>query len=363
MFQRYLPGLNALRFYAAVSVVVSHCVTDFTWLRPATASPHTPLEVFFLSGADAVALFFVLSGFLITYLLLNEQRATGSIAVGNFYRRRALRIWPLYFALVAVGALLAPLFVANPTATPIPLPTYVHSALVALLLPNVAAAFGSLGVLGHLWSIGIEEQFYAAWPWVIRKAHHFLPLLLVVIVGKPFLEALVNAAGSPVLIRVVADARFECMAIGAAAAYLYAYHRAQLSLLYRRYVQRGAWLLFVVIAALPTPDHSLWYSAASVVFAIIILNVATNPQSIVNLESARTRQLGDLSYGIYMWHYPLLFLLRLALNGADGWYDVLLYPLGVVLSLLAAAVSYRWLETPFLRLKGRYTVALTPQPG
>ncbi|MEP6985313.1 MAG: acyltransferase family protein, partial [Chloroflexota bacterium] len=94
----HFKGLNALRFYAAVSVVVHHVMYNpNVWY----GLPNLPDTVgrFFINGTDAVHLFYVLSGFLITYLMLVERERTGTVSVKKFYLRRVLRIWPLYFAL------------------------------------------------------------------------------------------------------------------------------------------------------------------------------------------------------------------------------------------------------------------------
>jgi peptidoglycan/LPS O-acetylase OafA/YrhL len=94
----HFPGLDALRFYAAMSVVVIHTATNFGDLR-LRSSKIPLLDALALDAQSAVSLFFVLSGFLITYLLLTEHSRTGTVQVRPFYMRRILRIWPLYYAL------------------------------------------------------------------------------------------------------------------------------------------------------------------------------------------------------------------------------------------------------------------------
>ena len=100
MTYKYLPGLDSLRFFAAFFVIISHANQSIIKLGigiPCTLSP------IFEKGGDAVDFFFTLSGFLITYLLLQEKETTGSISLKNFYLRRVFRIWPLYFIVLAIG--------------------------------------------------------------------------------------------------------------------------------------------------------------------------------------------------------------------------------------------------------------------
>jgi len=165
----HFPGLNALRFYAALAVVYSHVVQNVSPM-PVIAEIMGP---FLIDGHSAVNLFFVLSGFLITYLLLRESIEHGDVAVGKFYVRRILRIWPLYYLVIIIGLVVFPLifgpnytfsvFYAEYPSMPVTIATKL--ALVFFLLPNLA---GITAPMVHIWSIGVEEQFYLVWPWIVR---------------------------------------------------------------------------------------------------------------------------------------------------------------------------------------------------
>lgn len=143
----YFPNLNGLRFFAALSVMLYHFGGVET-----------------INGHFGVILFFVLSGFLITYLLLEEKKQTNTISIRKFYFRRVLRIWPLYFFIL----LLATVVIYSTTG----LDDNYYEALPYFLLfiPNWAFVI-NIGIkyVVVLWSVGAEEQFYLLWPWVIHK--------------------------------------------------------------------------------------------------------------------------------------------------------------------------------------------------
>lgn len=326
----YFPGLNTIRLYAAVCVVVHH-VLNVSHTIPSIT----------MTGGNAVTLFFVLSGFLITYLLLEEKRKTGTIDLAGFYWRRNLRIWPLYY-LVVILAYLTP--VLRPAAWTWP---YTFGFGVAFI-HNVEGA--GLSQIGHLWSIGVEEIFYLLWPILLRR-YPVVRVCALVILAR-FVIAFLTPYGASAEVAYVLDLfRFECMAIGGLAAWLY-HTRAQgrsrqwLRVLYYPVV---AWLMFALIVLVNF--NAAWGDTfmLSFVFAVVILNIATNPR-FPKFEHPWLSWWGQRTYGVYMWHYPIIGVLA-------GTIAVLGWTLGTVLTvaatLIVAAASYQWVELPFLRLKDR----------
>ena len=164
----YFPGLHGLRFFAAMMVVFSHVelMKDYHGYPNLYSSNLAIYE----SGRMGVTLFFVLSGFLISYLLLTERKVTGSISVKKFYGRRILRIWPLYYLLVFLTFIVLPriTFFAVPKYSAL-MPEYFWYTLLlyVFLLPQVALSiFEPVPFAEPLWSIGVEEQFYlVGWRW------------------------------------------------------------------------------------------------------------------------------------------------------------------------------------------------------
>ena len=136
--QIFFPGLNGLRFFAALFVLITH-LELFKHLNGFPDIWNNPLILSF--GSIGVDLFFVLSGFLITYLLLAEKGATGDISLKQFYIRRMLRIWPLYFFIVFLTFLIMPLFPLFPFSQGVKSNYFQKVTLYIFMLPNVALAF------------------------------------------------------------------------------------------------------------------------------------------------------------------------------------------------------------------------------
>lgn len=221
-----LPHLDSVRGLAALAVFVNHV----EWLRQSAGLPNrNHLPIVYNCGQLVVNLFFLLSGFLITHLLLGEQAARGDI--GRFYARRALRIWPLYFAITLLAFFVFPgrLELLGLTA-PLATPTGGQALTIFLfMLPNVAYAtlplvpFASL-----LWSVGVEEQFYAVWPRLSRAARRWLPaVLLALVFTLPAMRALAARAYAvePTAAHLawyhfLDFFRLPCLALGALAAWL-----------------------------------------------------------------------------------------------------------------------------------------------
>ena len=160
----YQPELDGLRFYAFLGVFVYHTLPQ----QPAFyRGLHLPLPSLWaavaISGASGVDLFFALSAFLITALLLRERQQTGGISLRLFYIRRILRIWPLYFLVLAVAVVLAH------TVPGQSLPWYYVVGYLLFVGNWINVAFGHpLSVCAPLWTVSIEEQFYLVWPLLMK---------------------------------------------------------------------------------------------------------------------------------------------------------------------------------------------------
>jgi peptidoglycan/LPS O-acetylase OafA/YrhL len=372
----YFPGLNGLRFFAAMAVALSH--VELMKQYHGYASAYERPAVYEL-GRLSVTFFFVLSGYLITYLLLAERRLTGDIAVLRFYARRALRIWPLYYLVVLLS------FFVFPHVPALAIPPYTAAIganmvwtfpLFVLLLPQLALSLHDpVPFAEPTWSIGVEEQFYLLWPLLMKRARRFLVLALAVvaaIVAARYLALALATANraDPARLRVwnqvisyLYFTRIECMAVGGIAAWLvFEDKRRVLAVLYHPLAQGvvyalTAWLL-VTDAFKPIFSYGLY----AVCFAFVILNVSTNPHSLLRLPRRPFDFLGDISFSVYMFHEVAIQLTLYALARAtgtrftDGVSNVALYAASMVLTLAIATVAYRYFERVFLRLKSRFGV-------
>jgi len=318
------------------------------------------------TGAFGVSLFFVLSAYLITELLLREKEVVGSLDVKSFYIRRILRIWPLYFFFLALAAALQ-WFVPGQ-----------HIGWRAGLMFSALAGNWYIVFLGFpssvifpLWSVSIEEQFYLTWPLIVRR------------VSQTTIAAI--AVG---LLGVATAVRF----------YLGAHHRFESEIWCNTLVQLdpiAAGILIAVLLRGAVPQLSRLARAAMILAGVACLATAANyfgikndPLTITRIvlgyptvalggvllllavlrESASPAKplvyLGRISYGLYVFH-----VLGLTISDyivPDQTASLARYSLRVLvafaLTVTMAAISYRWLETPFLKLKQRFTYVLS-RPG
>ncbi|MCA9905837.1 MAG: acyltransferase [Anaerolineae bacterium] len=356
----YFKGLNALRFYAALSVVVQHIIHSPTdWYH--VALPETLITRFFLMGADAVNLFFVLSGFLITYLLMMERQRTGTISIRKFYGRRILRIWPLYFTILALVAFIIPLLVPNFDN---PLHNVNLLMMLVFFLGNVGYVFFyPFPPLEHLWSIAVEEQFYLIIPVLMKLRQNVVPVFVSVIIVFWGLQLIVSSLPL-VLGNIILTMRYDCMALGGLFAYAYFHRLPILQTLSHRLTVTAALIVVGLTIAFRWEIYShspiaIYNIVTSLAYAVLIVNVALREHVANALGQPMLEQLGNISYGIYMYHPLLLFVFfktTYAILPSEV-YQMLMYPVIIGSTIALAWLSYRHMETPFLKMRDRLKVA------
>ena len=330
------------------------------------------------SGKLGVVLFFVLSGFLITFLLFKEKELTQTISIKNFYIRRILRIWPLYFLIVILSLFILPQvpFFTLPGCDKAFI--YAHFplklALYILILPNlVMSIFGSLSYVNQAWSIGAEEQFYLVWPWFMKKFNNKLLFMILVIVIYGVIKFTLNHFAShdqrysfnfiDVANRFWGDTPIDCMAIGGVFAYIgYNVNRQTTVIkkfLFNKWLQVLAIVLalFLVLKGVYIPH--IQHECFSVLFGIIIFNLALNDKNVLNLEYPFLNYLGKISYGLYMYHTIVIVAVFKTLVALHICRDIYLYPLVVFLTILVAGMSYRFFEKPFIARKIRFSKVIS----
>lgn len=343
----HFRGLTEIRGIAALAVLLSH-LDQFHYLF---GTPHLGLSDTGIAD-HAVTVFFVLSGFLITFLLLQERDASGTVAVGRFYVRRILRIWPVYYT-----AFVAAVLLAAGGCTEWPERPGASAALLGFMLPNVAYAMEVIfRAAAPLWSVGVEEQFYLVWPWIVRRRSGLLTALLFImlalIVARAVLELVQPDGGLLALLRLT---RIDCMAFGGILAYLGRSSRARVQRLLCAPLAQvaGAFLVLLPLFLARELHAAAGMHMVTVGAGIIIYNSALNGTAWIRFRSSPLRWLGIISYGIYAYHMLVIFLLQDRLNGQ---------PLGVVAlavilgTVLVAALSYTFMEQRLLKLKARFTI-------
>jgi peptidoglycan/LPS O-acetylase OafA/YrhL len=366
---RYMPQLDALRAFAAGLVVVYH------FSRPVRHTANL--------GAIGVRVFFVLSGFLITGILLHsrtlleQEKSTAGTALRRFYIRRLLRIFPLYYFALGI-ALIWQVSGARE-----------GFGWHALYLSNVYFIGENFvhpgrwgGAVGHLWSLAVEEQFYLVWPWVILfTPRRLLPVVVLGVVGfAPLFRLVATAATGNDAMSILPFGCLDTLGLGAYLALTFdpgfKSHRWVRSV-HPSVVWIGLPLLAVYLL---TKNAAGWELARITVFDLavglpavwLIARAAVGFPGLPGriLEAAPLRYLGTISYGIYVYHAILPDLLpRLV---AQLGYPDLLAPLGDqtlpyllfygTLTVGVAALSWRWFEGPINRWKDVAEQRFAPMP-
>ena len=369
----YFKGLNGLRFFAALAVILTH--VELVKARCGVANLWQT-KLFTELGSLGVYFFFVLSGFLITYLLFVEREKTGSVNVKNFYLRRVFRIWPLYYLTMFLG------FFVYPNIQFFEIPNYSQSFLenfwgnfwfYLFIFPNMAfSLYPSVPHIGQSWSIGVEEQFYLLWPWLIKKIKAsfkaisvFIAIVLIIKVSVVLLRNYYGLYTGPfaVFTRFLAMSKLECMAIGGLGAYVLYYRSAiWLKYTYHKVTQIIGYLGVVFLLMVDyTFVQDMIHMVYSLFFLIIIVNVSSNPKPIFSLHNSWLEQLGKISYGIYMFHFAIVYttinLMAPIFEGnTDGVvFNFLAYAISIGMTVLISWMSYEFIEKRFILKKNKFS--------
>ena len=358
----YFPNLDGLRFLAFASVFLTHSCLIFKY--PFTHPDFSFLELFVLSGDLGVKFFFTLSGFLITFLLLSENYSTGKINLKYFYMRRILRIWPVYFTVVALAIILSLLpFEYYSIAD-----TNFYLVFSFLINFQVAASGISSSPLIILWSVAVEEQFYL-----------LLPLLLILFTGRIRIRIFILILVISILFRhrYVDFAHFlnyhtlsvcSDLVIGCIAAY-FSFHYNNFKTFFQDFKKRTIIVVYLVgfsiliLRNIIFPTH--WLIAfrdpvIAVFFAFVILEQNYSEQSFYKTGRSRIiTRLGKYSYGLYAYHVICITLINIFFVNYSGLQMnvmsyFLLYIAAFAFSVLLAWISYRFMESKFLSYKKNF---------
>lgn len=365
----YFPNLNGLRFIAAFLVIIHH----IEQIKSISNIENYWGKIPFIGiiGKLGVILFFVLSGFLITYLLLAEERSFKKISILKFYVRRMLRIWPLYFLIIILA------FFVLPNISIFTLPGFgkdvIYSNLLfklflyAIFFPNLALSLlGIVPYASHTWSIGTEEQYYLVWPIILKyfKKYRIILMLFIVFSYLAFGKLLSTHYSDILPYKNVikefwSSFNIDCMAIGGIFAILLFQQNKFLKLIQNNTVFYLilALVIFLILKGIHIPY--IHYEFYSVLFGIIILNFASNDKIKISFENRLFNYLGNISYGLYMYH-PIGIVLGLAISISIGittnW---LIYPLSFTLTIIIAGLSYKYFESFFLKFKDKFSIILS----
>lgn len=353
-----LPSLDGWRAVSILMVLGNHStyITGFP-------SPLIPAFNIVFDGNLGVRFFFVISGFLITWLMILENDKNGTVSLREFYIRRCLRILPIYLAYLAVLAVLQ--FTGVDTQTP-------QAWLGNLTFTRNSFGFANEGdaVSAHLWSLSVEEQFYLAWPLIFflfgrRADRSIFGILLVAILSATAIRAInyLNFYPAPFMRTFFlwnSLRYFDCLAFGCLGAVLFAHRREMIESVFNR---RRFWAAAFGLALVLFPFYSMFLPLKPVTlaefmpalrilgFSILLLQSIVAPDwgFYRTLNRVWIRQIGIWSYSIYVWQQ--LFWNPPHVLGLDRvwWMGVWIIPL-----LAVTLLSYYGLERPFFKLRSRH---------
>lgn len=328
--QKEIPSLYGLRGIAALIVVFFHTLNEMhlqNWQR-------------WFPGDEAVALFFELSGLLITWLLLKEKTDTGSIHLKKFYERRVLRLSPAFYVLWFLC---------------LPIPhvqgrwwSFFYLRDVSVLFATYAAGPAMLSIS---WSLGVEEKFYLLWPWLLRRLRtRHLPILLI---GLGVLDQIyrlgIGLAGYTFWSGYGFETHIDGILFGAALAIAAKQGWRPPNWMLSPFALLGA---LIAIEGMPLllywPQTVIWgTSVCAFPLLLILIYAVSKPPRI--LDNPIAKYLGSISYSLYLYHMLVIYLLRNV--HFPHWRDQIVTT--VALSIVAASASYYGVEKPFLRLKDK----------
>ncbi|HUY46316.1 MAG TPA: acyltransferase family protein [Streptosporangiaceae bacterium] len=349
--QRYMPGLDGLRALAVLAVIAFH--EQLGWAP---------------GGLLGVGVFFTLSGYLITDLLLGQWSAHGRLNLGDFWLRRARRLLPALFVMLAVVTawvtVVSPSRLASLRGAVAAAATYSSNWYYIAAHSSYFSRFAPPAPFDHLWSLAVEEQFYLVWPWLLllgvcclrgRRASAVrwlaLPTLALAAASAAAMLVLYHPGLDPTRVYEGSDTRACGLLIGAALAMVWPSRRQAGPARWTRLVLDGAG-----VAGLAVIGLMIWrvgqYSPFIYRGGLVVLSVATAgvvaaaacPGSLVGLALGwqPLRWIGVRSYGIYLWHFPVIVLTSPA-NSAE---NLPRAALQVAASIGLAALSWRFVEEP-----------------
>lgn len=344
-----LPSLNGIRALCIVSVLGAHACRSLgfpeSWIEPSR---------YVFNGGLGVTVFFVLSGFLITYLLARERAQAGAISLKKFYVRRSIRILPVYFLFILLLAILD-------FSTGLQIGACRYATALTFTKNFGCGGFQE----GHLWSISVEEQFYILWPaafvFLTRKSSLRLAAILIAI-ALPF-RLYFYLYGPPQLRLTSFMTNADALMIGSLLGLMLQEHPARMRALLqeRRVLRRG--LAAVLI-------YALWIAQMKFVLGYLTVPLAATLQALAAgyliasyavvergsmyrfLNLRLVNYIGVISYSIYIWQQPFF--------DADNPYGYLsapfflVFPYNLIAALAVAVMSYHLFEAPLLALRMKF---------
>jgi len=345
----YVPELDGMRGFAILAVMVFHAISHI-----------------FTGGFIGVDIFFVISGFLITALLIKEYDRYEHIGLKNFYFRRILRLGPALIFFLLVYSIASFWLFEHWKAL-----SNVTDSLIALFyMSNWARAFDihTPDFLGHTWSLSIEEQFYILWPLTLRFLLKKIPsrkTILILVSSVAFfswmLRIILSINGTSVeRLYNGLDTRADSLLMGCALGIAMSSNLISSNIQHKfstilKYISPlAALILIIVIFTAKEGSMSYYYwllFLVEVLAVILILNIFLARNSILSriFSNKQLVWVGSISYGLYLWHYPIFRWI------GSYYHFSIVITIGTIATFIIATASYYLLEKPFLKLKNKFS--------
>ncbi len=382
----YFKNFDGIRFFAALMVLLQH---SYGFKKGYSDAGPFLSRCFEDTGRMGVNLFFILSGFLISYLLLVEKDTTGTVSYRSFYLRRILRIWPLYLGYGLVLTFLSPyvaqhLGLGNDTDVPT---MFMNLLFLLFFSVNIQIAFigSNRGMFEISWSVCIEEQFYLIWPLLINTFRKNLGRLLVVMYGISILARIFFVFVLPLFFPdwprekvllmnyVLIFDKLDLFGGGLFAALLY-YKRERYGAFFKRAFRPWIQVVMTLLALLYAfsilkPGGMLFllfgdHYVCVMLFGYVLL-AAISDNSIYHLEIPLLKTLGKITFGIYLFHtavceFVLIFFKKFIGHPESRILYDLVYPFScLAVTGVIAWLSYTYYEMWFLNKKKKFELVLT----
>ena len=351
-----LKNLDTIRALACIAVLIHHIEAFKNMYKLKNYFSNDWFQ--YTGGHIGVILFFTLSGFLITHLLLQEKEKQNNISVGKFYMRRVLRIWPVYFLVILLSFLLVDFS-----------PSTLTLVLTLTFMPNIAHGLG-IGWMNSppVWSIGVEEQYYIFWPWLFKikiQPRKIIFVLIVIVLFLSILPHLVlfilsdyNPSENMLenINGVFRNLKFQCMAIGGISAILLKNKTFISKLNYNIWVSCFICLFPFLLWLYGFHLKFFTDEVYSIFFSLSLLILVTN--NYIYIDTRLSKEIGKISYGIYMYHWIILVLFfKSDYFGPiiDYAGNLFIYPFLILSTFGIAFISYYFYEKLFLKMKIKYS--------
>lgn len=356
----YFNRLDSLRFIAFFLVIWQHAFS-FSFVKISNNELiQTIIDRVTLTGEIGVHIFFVISGFLITYLMILEKRKLGTINLGYFYLRRLLRIWPLYYLIMFMS-----IFILPNLFNTFKCDVDVFKNL--FFLNNFDPSGVSVPHIGIAWSVAIEEQFYLFWPilFILFSRKYYLLVLSTALFVLSTAFVVMRDVPSDVHFHTFGNARFLMMGCLGAIVYLkYEKEISVSSILKPSYIYLAyiLILLFTILAPISQFIYWLAFIGLPILYLYCVLNLVA--QGYDNKETLISH-LGKYTYGMYLYHPIIIIFTKIGFDllhfnyQGNGYINFILSVLSLVMTIIISYLSYEYFEKNILKFKNKFAVVKT----